>query len=266
MKKRGAIIVVILVCVCSMAAGIFVPRYLLAHDTGKQENQIQEAPEAYYVDAGVAMARNASQQLSSLDRFKLITGQWESEYELSTSEDAFLSETEAVELAKQQLELYYEKGLYPYSLTSQYENWYSFSIEVYQCVDSSFHTYSAYLWRIVFTKYDHTLTHEIYMSDSGFIVLARVNERAGLHWDLKGVFEHMDLQELFVLSGEVYDLTLDGDNEMYVEDISLPGYEAGDVDNIKGCHISGTCQDGDIEVRALQFCGENQYGIAIMPE
>lgn len=264
-KGIGWVLFVLCICILSVMAGIFVPRYVLSYETRKQEGLVEAAPREYYADASEAMSRSASAQLSSLDRFKLATGEWESEYKLSSADKAFLTETEAVELAKSQLEIYYKCGLYPESVESNYRNWYSFTTQVYECIDTSFHTYAAYVWVIEFTKYDHSMVHQVYMTDSGTILLAQVNKASFMRGTVKGKFQTMDLKTVLGLSSDVYDLKADEKGSFSMDDIHLPGYENVEVDTVQGCGFTGNSKDGDIELTVLRFGGSDQYGIAIMP-
>lgn len=161
--------------IAAIISGILVPKLLLSQKAKVQMSVVETAPEDYYLASSTVMARRASEQLSSLDRIKLISGTWESASAKCSTTEGFLSESEAVTLAKQQLEYFYDAGVYPYSLSSSYGNWYSWSTELYQYTDTVFNTYTTYLWIIKFTKFDNSLTHTILMTESGTILSAEVS-------------------------------------------------------------------------------------------
>lgn len=174
----------VLVVLCS---AIYVPRYLLIQKYDTDSEQIHTAPESYYLASNTAMAKRASELLSAADKMKLITGVWDSEYQEIQVKDANLSETQAVEIAKNQLEYLYALNLYPDSVKSSYNNWYSWTSKVYSYSEQSFHTYTCNLWEITFEKYDKSIKHTILMTEDGIILLAAAsrNERILAHINVK---------------------------------------------------------------------------------
>ena len=166
-------------------------------------NQVVVAPEEYYVEAGEMMARSASSNLSSVDRIKLIAGTWESEMKKCENTDGFLNEVEAVELAKEQMEYYYQAGVFPYSMQIKYDNMFSYETELYCYTDSSFHTYSAYLWKITFTKYDDSVECVTYMTESGTILLCWTDGEYSPEITMKQCYDNLDMKNVF------------GDNRFY---------------------------------------------------
>lgn len=178
LKAKKSLLIPVLCFALTIAAvlsGILVPKLLLSQKVKAQMSVVETAPEDYYLASSTIMARKASEQLSSLDRIKLIAGTWESTSVKCSTNDGFLNESEAVKLAKQQLEHLYDTGVYPYSLSSSYRNWYSWSTSLYQYTDTAFSTYTAYLWIIEFTKFDNSLTHTILMTENGTILNAEVS-------------------------------------------------------------------------------------------
>lgn len=164
--------------IAAVASGMLIPKFLLNKKSKSQMSVVTTAPEDYYLGSGTAMARKASEQLSSLDRIKLVSGAWGSISSKCDTSEGFLGESAAVNLAKEQLEHFYDANVYPYSLSSTYGNWYSWSTELYQYTDTVFNTYTTYLWVIKFTKFDNSLTHTILMTENGTIVNAEVSNNS----------------------------------------------------------------------------------------
>lgn len=154
---------------------IAVPKRLLNYNAGRDINEVKLAPEDYYLASGTAIARNASSQLSSLERVKLIYGSWESNMSQCSITEGFLSEAEAVNLAKTQLDIYYENKISPISINSSFSNWYSWDSELYKYTDSMFNTYTAYMWKLTFTKYNNSDYVTIYMTETGMLLAAESN-------------------------------------------------------------------------------------------
>lgn len=166
---------ILLLCPLTIFAvfcGIFLPGFLLNKNGETSLNHQSTAPMEYYSGVSSAVARNASSQLSLNQRMKLITGLWESEDSAASLNESAISDYEAVSLAKDGLKKLYEGGLYPYSLTDNYGNWYSWNTAFYKSVDSTFHTYTVYYWVIYFTRYDNSETHTVLMTEDGNILFA----------------------------------------------------------------------------------------------
>ena len=177
MKKEKFIFKAILVTASLIAffSAIFVPKLLLDKKSERSLSQIIEVPDSYYLTSQTATARSASSKLSALDKIQLICGVWDSSMTQCDVTEGFLTMDEAVSLARAQMELYYQAGLYPVSLYSAYDNWYSFECNLYKYTDTSFKTYTAYLWEITFTKFDTSTYHTLLMSESGTILAADTN-------------------------------------------------------------------------------------------
>jgi len=171
---------------------IFIPKYILNMHTNKTLNVTISAPEEYYLAANSAMAKSNSAKLSPIERINLITGVWSSTMTKASPKDAFISETDAVDLAIHRLNFFYEIDTYPFTLLGGYDNWYSWSTEVYKYTDASFNTYTAYLWIITFTKFDNSLKHTVAMTEDGIILAAEVNTSATgmreLHYAYAGAY------------------------------------------------------------------------------
>ncbi|MGN0389349.1 MAG: hypothetical protein ACI4L2_00945 [Wujia sp.] len=262
-KNRIIVCICALLCVLIVTGSVLAPKYFLEKTVSADVGQVMDAPEEYYVDAGAAMAREISENLSAPDRIKLISGAWESEMTECEKTEGFLDETEAVSLAKQQMELYHSQGVYPYSIDSEFDNWYSYSTELYRFTDSSFHTYTAYLWKLTFTKYDQSIVQQIYMTESGTILLARVNSTHHMAKPVLTCYENLPLKELF------------GENDIYMSDVvehSVPSlkipYPDVEQENLKidsGALITVRVS-GELEnYEAFQFNTDSGFGIVLMP-
>lgn len=176
--RRNKFIFKALLILASLSAffsAIFMPKLLLNKKTERSLSLVAEVPDSYYLAAQTATARNASLKLSALDKIRLICGAWDSSMTKCDITEGFLTMDEAVSLARAQMELYYQAGLYPVSLYSGYDNWYSFECNLYKYTDTSFKTYTAYLWEITFTKFDTSIYHTLLMSESGTILAADTN-------------------------------------------------------------------------------------------
>ena len=136
--------------------GIFLPGILIEGQERKAVGEVQEA----------------SESLKLNDRIQLITGQWESETQEAYSYEMTLKDYEAAALARDSMEAIYQKGQYPSDLASSYANWYTWEAFSEKAVDTTFHTYSAYYWKLIFTKYDGTEKHAVFLLEDGTVLLA----------------------------------------------------------------------------------------------
>lgn len=218
-EKKNDIYRVVVVAVLALAMlGTLLPGFVLVWQSKEQMNMVDVVPEEYYSPANLAVARNASANLGTYQKLQLITGRWESHMRQADSYDAQMEDYKAVELAKEQLDTLYQWGVYPTSLSSDYENWYSWEAEFCKVVDATFNTYAAYYWKLSFVKYDGSERHLLYMLEDGTIFLAEAwNEKgmdnrkiseAGINMSLgltqivkKGVSdENQNLEEYFAFT------------------------------------------------------------------
>ncbi len=169
-------ILIFLFTLLVVSGSIILPNRMLTTAGNEHLSLVVEAPEEYYLASATAIAVDASSKLSGTEKINLTTGAWESIITECDISDGFLTETEAVELAKSQLEIFKDNLVYPCSLKSGYKNWYSYQTKLYSCTDATFNTYVAYLWEITFTKYDGSLVHTILMTENGTIINAQVNQ------------------------------------------------------------------------------------------
>lgn len=248
----------------AVACGILLPKLILKKTTDKQLSVVETAPESYYLASGTAMAKNASQQLSSLDRIKLISGVWESNCVQVSPGEGTLSEAEIIALTKQQMEYYYEQNVYPYSLSSSYSNWYSWSTELYCYTDTVFNTYTTYLWVVHFIKFDNMLEHTILITENGTILAAQVNDGNKPFSSVKRVYMNENINS--VLGDK--NITIDAISEK-IDDYSIPAYPYIDItgiydQNIYCITLSSKNDDGE-NFYIYQYKTDNTYGFGITP-
>lgn len=160
--------------------GTFLPGYLLVWQSEEKMNMVGAVPVEYYSPANLAVARNASANLGDYQKLQLITGRWESNEVPAEDSERTLENYEAVELARERMHVFYEAGIYPTSLLSDYENWYSWEAEFCKVVDATFNTYAAYYWKLSFVKYDGSETHQVYMLENGTVFLAEAWVETGI--------------------------------------------------------------------------------------
>lgn len=187
-KKIGTVMAVIagvLLVVC----GIFLPGVLLGRMGKRELGVVEPAPENYYQASYSAMARNSSAKLETTEKLQLVTGQWDSTLEEPQAFERELSDYEVAKMAQQGVRLIYQQGWYPEDIMG-YENWYSWEVTSYKAVDTTFHTYTAYYFRILFQKYDGTISHKVYMLDNGTVFFAEADYKDGVELKrMKGLHE-----------------------------------------------------------------------------
>ena len=157
--KNKLIYILIFVLICSCILGsIIIPRNLLLNKYFNNQNNINTVPSEYYDASSTALSKHLSKLLTSTDKISFISGLWDNSYEVVNIDKSILSETQAVNLAKEQLQLLNNLEIYPLTLNSEYDNWYSWTSTLYEYSENTFNTYTCYLWDIIFTKYDNSIT------------------------------------------------------------------------------------------------------------
>ncbi|MCI8507634.1 MAG: hypothetical protein HFJ06_03565 [Lachnospiraceae bacterium] len=172
-KKHKSILLYVFPVI--VLAGILLPGILLHMIFSMNLGKTLPAPRDYYIASNSVISRNASSKLSEYEKMKLISGAWESTETPVDSSKSGITEIKAIDFAKKAVEELYQSSLYPYHFDSSYGNWYSWDAELYQCTESTFHTYTAYYWLIHFYKYDDTETHTILMTENGTLLCISVN-------------------------------------------------------------------------------------------
>lgn len=163
--------------------GIFLPGQLLIVQRESEMDQVAAAPPEYYSAASSAMARNVSANLKTYEKLQLISGKWESELSEAAVYETELPDYEAVTAAREGIEVLFQNGIYPSSVSTDYGNWYAWEAKPYRATDTIFHTYSAYYWKIVLTKYDGSERHTIFLLDDGTVFLSMAEYDTGFSPD-----------------------------------------------------------------------------------
>lgn len=159
----GAFIVVV--------SGVFLPDTLFALQEQNESMQISAVDDKYLASSS-SLSRIVSANLTTYEKLQLAAGQWESERQEAEEYEMEQADYEVVALARDSIKKLYEAGLYPVDLSSEYANWYTWSISPYKIVDTTFHTYTGYCWEIRFEKYDKSEMHVIQMIEDGTIFMA----------------------------------------------------------------------------------------------
>ncbi len=165
----------IIICIGAaaiVAASILMPGFFLKKILAQKYNTVSEVPTKYYSGPSEAVVKNASKQLSELQKIQLISELWESEISAANSSEANISELEAKDLAIDRLTSLSSNGLFPANAYSDYQKWYSWTAVPYKAVDTTFRTYAAIYWDVTFTKYDNSESHRIILTESGDILYA----------------------------------------------------------------------------------------------
>lgn len=240
--------------------GIFMPGWLLTWQSKEQMNMVDGVPAEYYSPANLAVARNASANLGVYQKLQLITGRWESRESTVTDEEKALENYEAVELAKEQMAALYQVGIYPVSLLSDYENWYSWEAEYCKVVDATFNTYAAYYWKLTFAKYDGSEKHLVYMLDDGTVFLAEAWVEDGIDGSVI-----TDITEMgtFVDWGyrEIVLHTLPTENQKITEYLTFTGIDGTDYEWMGLVQLRAL----EKEYYILQLQSDNRYLYSVQP-
>lgn len=252
--------VVIMAAVVLALLGTFLPGWLLERKSREEMNMVDAVPVEYYSPANLAVARNASANLGIYQKLQLITGRWESNVSEADAYEREMENFEAVELAKEQMDEFYKYGVYPVSLVSDYENWYSWEAEFCKVVDATFNTYAAYYWKISFVKYDGTEKHQVYMLEDGTVFLAEAWHEAGIESDaLTGVSE-MNLMVPWKLEGTTQKSKENPEQDLE-EYLTFSDVEATDLKWMDLARLTANEQ----EYYVIQASGENRYVISLQP-
>lgn len=264
-KPRKLLVAILLMCIIIVVSSFYIPDYLLGKRRTNTTNQICIAPESYYVESGNAMARNTSSNLTSLEQIKLISGVWESNGKECSLEEGFLSENEAVQLARISLNTFYNMGIFPYSANANYNNWCSWEAKLYCYTDNLFNTYSAYLWVITFTKFDSSITHTVYMTEKGVIVGATTTDSGYQANKIISVYTNISVKE--ILADE--NITLLEKEKAPEGTVINPVYPDTDFSNVEFNQIyilDLVSSDGELEsYYVYQYSSDEIYGIGISP-
>lgn len=259
-KKKHSYKIVYPVVFVLVLCGTLLPGHFLIQQSRGGLAKVAAAPAEYYSAANLAVARNASAQLGTYQKLQLITGKWESFIRDAASYEITLADYEAATVAKEQIEILYQKGLYPSNLKSDYENWYTWDAKTYKAVDATFATYVAYYWDISFQKYDGTETHRVCMLEDGTIFLAEADIPRGLDTSgLKNATNSL-LDVFFAEGGSVKTLS--------IPEQSVSEYLAGDDTDTSGLQWMALTQMVSEEetYEAVQAYDSKRYLLTVYPK
>ena len=176
MKNRILrIIIATLLTMIIGLSGIFVPGIVLKKTNSTTLNTATRLSDEYYSHSSTAISRNASAQLSDYQKMMLISGAWESTITEADIAESYLTEYEAINMAQKAVDRLYENGNYPCQLSSSFKNWYTWTATLYKAIDTSFHTYTAYYWKLTFDSYDTEEHHTVLMMEDGTLLCAYTN-------------------------------------------------------------------------------------------
>ena len=148
-----------------IAAALLLPGMIMRKNAEEETGIVTAVPAAYYAGPSDAVVKNASRQLTEEQKCNLIYGEWESDISPAQENECSLTEYELI-----------SKNTWP--VVSEYQHWYSWTAAAYKAVDTTFRTYTAVFWHVIFTKYDNSESHEYYITESGTLLdAARVRER-----------------------------------------------------------------------------------------
>ena len=267
-KRTRNTILGMAVAVCFVAASIFFSGMLITKALSSDKNVVMEADESYYLPSKSKLAINASMNLSYADRINLVSGSWASSCRECSLDSGFITETEAVSLAKSQMEYYYNAGVYPYSLISHYGNWYSWNARLYEYTDTTFNTYTVYLWCIDFIKYDNSLSHTVLMTENGTIINAEVHTSTDIDIPIINAYTTNTLS--YTLSEIMGDSSLtlnDFDSNNDTININYPQVDAASIKNIDSFTISiNQSNKAPEQFVVYQYQTDASYGIGIIPK
>lgn len=154
--------------------GLFLPQLRLQKEADNTINNVKNFDQES-IQSNSTILKNASSQLTSYERMQLISQSWDSNIEPAEEEEGELNKSEAAQLARKSLHTMYDNNYYPVTLTSGYDNWYKWDATLYRAIDTHFHSYAAYFWKIDFTRYDNSEQHTIKMMEDGTILFATTN-------------------------------------------------------------------------------------------
>ena len=146
-----------------------MPGEILMQQSSRELDVVKMVSKESYQSEDSALAREASAKLSREERMQLIRGELESEISEAGEYEMQLQEYEAVQLAREKIAGLYKGGKFPADLSKLYQNWHGWQAKPYKAVDTTFHTYTAYYWEIVFERFDQTQAYTVWMLEDGTI-------------------------------------------------------------------------------------------------
>ena len=176
-------LILVIVAVAVTVVAIWLPGEKLRHDDEAELSVVKDVPAEYYSGPSEAIIKNASRQLTNEERIQLITGTWESSVERVSEGACELTEFGIKTLTINRIDTLYAKGLYPKSLSGDFDSWYTWSAIPYRALDSTFLSYAAIFWDVRLTKFDGTEYHRVIITESGDILYASMSIGLGVAED-----------------------------------------------------------------------------------
>ena len=233
---KNIILVVITVAVTIVA--IWLPGDLLRREDEAELSVIKDVPAQYYSGPSEAIIKNASRQLTNEERLQLITGTWESTVERVGESACELTEFGIKTITINRVENLYVKGLYPTSLSGDFDSWYTWSAIPYRALDTTFQSYAAIFWDVRFTKFDGSEYHRFIVTESGDILYADMSIGLGVEADSEvrqnlNSFEPRMSNCLYLINyyGEVSNTYNNGYTKVTIHDDKVTAYRVASATN-----------------------------------
>ena len=171
-------LITVMIALGATTLSIWLPGIMMQKNLKSQLSEIQNVPAEYYSGPSEAIIKNSSKQLTSEQCIQLITGTWESTVAPASPDYCNITEFGIKNMLVNRVEDLKSKQLYPVSLSSGPDNWYSWEATPYRALETTFQTYAAIFWDIRFTRYDNTEYHRFIITESGDILYAefKLNE------------------------------------------------------------------------------------------
>lgn len=197
-KRKWTMIITSIFVMGIAVCGIFLPGRILTWQSNLENDLVKKVSQEQYSSASAAIARAASMNLQTSEKLQLIAGQWES---TTTQIDAFemeMEDYEAVALAREGIANLVENHYYPKEISSEYGNWFTWKATSFKAVDTTFEIYTAYYWKIEFSKYDDGAKHTVYMLEDGTIFYAMMQDAQAMeNSEIVSVFDTLKLQSVY---------------------------------------------------------------------
>lgn len=255
----------------SALAGILVPGMILTRKNNAIVNHAAALSENYYSGTTPTISRNASAQLSIYQKMELISGAWESNTITAEPEESTLTEYEAVNLALDSLEELHRHGCYPSELSPSFKRWCTWTATLYKATDSSFHTYCAYYWKLVFDKYDASESHTVFMMEDGTLLCAYTNLNQDIPNTISDYMKTRSSRSVINYNGSLSRLPLYPDVELpddnpYIMDAGIMVVGSTNLETLVDVREAYDNTENDYEYYYIyQILSDKSYMYAIIP-
>lgn len=193
MKNRITVMAIVVTALICLLA-VIVPGVLLDEFSRGLREVVNPVPENMYSANNIGVAKLASTKLSLDEKLSILDGRWNRALLRCDSEVDTAGSIEAVNTARNSIKRINDEGEYISSIESNFANWYSWNVEYYKAVDTTFNTYTVYFWKIDFVKFDRSERHRIYMLEDGTIFFA---EGSCESWDEIKVYSMLSKDDDF---------------------------------------------------------------------